>query len=203
MNLETLKTFCVTKEESEWMSSRHPFREPFTVRSGDERWAVAASGPMMVAVRADLLDVLPPDATDKQAAFVFQKGHPFLPAVRGPLNVLSPDLRHWCGDHVPAREVRCPGCSCGECGGQDYTEPAPQRPGRLFGVLVDRNLLAKALAARLHGPIAVTIPENGSPLALDGPGWRVLLMPMTDGEYGPIPVFPPPRSEEADGYKHA
>lgn len=109
-----------------------------------------------------------------------------------------------CNGHVPVceecggeGEVRCTcqGCrdqhmrECSKCDGRGKGCKAcgssgkiviryEARPGYVEGICVDRNVLARALDG-LIGPAEFVHPIGAeAPLAIIGPGWRVIMMPM-------------------------
>jgi len=79
---------------------------------------------------------------------------------------------------------------CDNCDGKgQWDEPPARRPGFLFGVFLDRNLLARAIEPLQVAQVNLRIPVNkfkAIHIADPEDHWRILVMPMSHhGEDGP------------------
>lgn len=191
-----LKKLCAPEGHLRAPWATRPFlvRRPGTL--GD--WVtVATNAKVLVALDGDHADGVAPEGRIPDLA-------PFLHPLAAEDRVEEIDLdtlRRWVGP--PRWTEPCEHCKgagvtgrlnrqCGECDG-DKTVSAPARPVLFLGQYLDRELLGQALEGLPAGTARVTWllqpkepREKGDPLpvlCLDGPGWRVVLMPMIpDGD---------------------
>jgi hypothetical protein len=89
---------------------------------------------------------------------------------------------------------------CDNCDGKgQWDEPPARRPGLLFGIFLDRNLLARAIEPLQGNEVSMSIPsDKHQALAIqdDSRAWLILVMPMCyAGE--DVPRFPDNLSAEA------
>jgi hypothetical protein len=175
---EWLKKLCLPEQKKDIL------KHPWLLESGGEVWTVATNGHVVVLLSGKVAGV--PFAEGKTAESLAKFASP-----RGdapPAGISLAALKEWLGLAVwelPCQE--CQGTSkgsqyvhCAFCDGDGVMSPDP-RPGYLFGIPLDRNLLACALE-NLNGETATLRSASGNldtePFWLEATGWRLCAMPM-------------------------
>lgn len=154
---EVLQPICSTD------GTRPALLTPFGMDFKGHRWMAASDGHVAVALLVDReLRADGPDLAGKVLDLA--------PPPNFKANVAQ--LSKWAG---PVRSEPCHGC------GKD---PYPTRPGTIFSGVLNRVLLARALATLPEGTAELRIgqAEPLTPYILRAPGWLAAIMPLVDKE---------------------
>lgn len=171
--LERLQRACATDHQRAWLC------KPFLLGTEPMFWTAASNGHILVAVHGAHVADRPDPPGAKNVAGVLKT----IAGVDVP--VAAERLVAWAGEEQP--RIPCGECDgkepfCDPCGG-DGTLEAPARPGRIIGLVVNRDQLARVLSiVAAAGPVrlgAVSAPSgDGKALAICGEGWRVAVMEL-------------------------
>lgn len=101
-----------------------------------------------------------------------------------------------CASCEHEHEAECRACrhgqaACAACDGTGHQGGRlPVRPGWIGPALINRELLARALAQLPGETVTLAAPGPRDPLSVDSPGWRVVVMPMHDWNTAAVPAWP-------------
>jgi hypothetical protein len=171
--LERLQRACATDHQRAWLC------KPFLVGTEPMVWTAASNGHILVAVHGAHVADRPDPHSAKNVAGVLKT------AAGVDVPVSAEHLAAWAGEEQP--RVPCAECGgkdqwCDVCGG-DGTLEAAARPGRIIGLVVNRDQFARVLSiVAATGSVrlgAISAPSgNGKALAICGEGWRAAVMEM-------------------------
>lgn len=214
ITLEQLLTICSSGDRLDW--TRYPVAVDGLV--------VATEGRILLAVEGLHLPAPPAEVQPPSSDSVAIIRHHLKPLETASATIAAlGDLQRWAGA-IPSPELEscgmccgtgqctCPDCDhehpCGVCDATGKVAEAPKsRPGRIGGVGVNRNLLARLLSA-VQGagadcPVlfakAPSSDGTTSCLRLEGPGWRAALMPFHGYQEAPdVEVYVPGAAQAAE-----
>ncbi|HYT94097.1 MAG TPA: hypothetical protein VEL76_35605 [Gemmataceae bacterium] len=175
--------------------SRTPHgHQPYLVERDGEVWSVATNGRVLVFLAGKAADFEP--APPVVAAQLLH----FIDPVGRSTSFYLHELKEYLG--APVWPVQCPQChgqgtgaagACSQCKGDGGFPPEP-RPGWVFSVLLDRNLLARALEPLQAEIVWVHGQDCRKPFWVVADAWRVVQVPLS------APNGHDPNSWEADSY---
>lgn len=110
------------------------------------------------------------------------------------LEVSRERLAAWAGPCEYPKKITCPNCCT------HFVDVPYKRPGRILGLVIDRNLLAYVLAkAPACDTLRIAVASKER-LVIDGDGWRGLICRITD-DGQERPTFNPMAKEVASALR--
>lgn len=185
--IEMLSRCCARSHTREYLM------KPFFVEIDGRAWAVGSDGHKALCMTGVVGVARPPEAKVQAAT------HVIVDLVKKAANATRPvdlaALRGFAGAPVyPIVCDLCGGDGCNDCHGTGFANfcDTKDRPARMYGRVVNLNLVAQVLADIPGATVAVNAIDGGEsdPVVFAGDGWIAAVMPMVAALFvGELPTW--------------